>query len=137
MRRAAGFTLIELVLVMLIISGGLLGIASLFSNTSKGLSTNDDLQIATQAAQQCAERVLALRRGASSFTAGNVVTTMCDVLTVPTGFTRDPLSISSLTAGSSAPTPCLTGQTCSMVTVKVKKTSVPAIYALIEVMLAY
>ena len=133
MRRAQGFTLIELVVVMLIISGGLLGITSLFSNSVKSLSTNEDLQFAAQAAQQCAERVLALRRNTSQFTVSSISSTLCNA--PADAFTRT-LAVAPLTAAS-APEPCLTGSTCSMVTVTVNKTATPALYSLVELMLVY
>ncbi len=62
MHRSHGFTLIEMVVVMLIISGGLIGLTSLFSNTAHSLTTNELMQQATQYAQECAERLMATRR---------------------------------------------------------------------------
>lgn len=61
-KRQLGFTLIELVIVILITSFGLLGLTSLFSNASSSLTTNETLQRATQYAQECAEKVIATRR---------------------------------------------------------------------------
>ncbi len=63
MRHAAdGFTLIELVLVMLIISFGLVGLASMFGSNVKALTIVEDAQRAAQYGQECAERVIATHR---------------------------------------------------------------------------
>lgn len=61
-RSSAGFTLIEMVIVIVIIGTGLLGIVSLFSSNVRSLSINETLQQATQFAQECAENVLTTRR---------------------------------------------------------------------------
>lgn len=87
MRRPSGFTLIELVVVMVVISVGLLGIASLFSNTAKGLSINESMQQAAQYAQECAEHVLAVRYDLG-FTSSSINDTMCNALGTTPGFTR-------------------------------------------------
>lgn len=77
MRQLAGFTLIELVIVMLVITVGLLGLTPLFSNTSKSLTINEDLQRAAEYAQQCAEQVLAARRN-STYAAFAVPGAVCN-----------------------------------------------------------
>lgn len=66
--RQYGFSLIELVIVMIIISVGLLGLAGMFGNVSTSLSTNETLQQATQYAQECAEKLIATRRSNDGFT---------------------------------------------------------------------
>jgi prepilin-type N-terminal cleavage/methylation domain-containing protein len=64
MSRSDGFTLIELVLVILIISGGMLGLTLAFSNSAKSLFINETVQQAAQYAQECAESAIATRRNA-------------------------------------------------------------------------
>lgn len=85
--RDRGFTLIELVAVMIVISVGLLGLASLFSNSSTSLSTNETLQRVTQYAQECAERAIATRRDLG-FADASISSSLCDSLALPAGFTR-------------------------------------------------
>lgn len=60
--RHAGFSLIELVTVLIVISVGLLGMASLFTTSNDSLGTNETLQKATQYAQECAENLITKRR---------------------------------------------------------------------------
>lgn len=102
--RQTGFSLIELVIVMIVISVGLLGIASLFSNTSSSLSINESLLRTTQYTQECAEQVIATRRdlGFASINAN-----LCDSLTLPGGFTRS-LNVSAPYSGSTG-SPCPSG----------------------------
>jgi prepilin-type N-terminal cleavage/methylation domain-containing protein len=114
MRRASGFTLVELVLVMIVISVGLLGIASMFGNTSKSLSTNETVQQAAQYAQECAETVIALRRNVG-FDAVSGVNTMCS--TNPGGMSR---AVSWASAsGVNATDACPVGINCKNVTITV------------------
>lgn len=102
MRPAAGFTLIELVIVMVIIAVGLLGMTSLFSNSSTSLSTNETLQQATQYAQECAEKAIATRRNN-----GFAATASFSCGAAPTGFTRTAgITTYDSTAGCNGHTPC-------------------------------
>ena len=126
MRIGKGFTLIELVIVMLIISAGLLGIASLFGNTSSALSTNEALQQATQYAQECAERVVGIRRS-SGFSSSSIISTMCNTTAdtpagllppMAAGFSRTV----AITTYNGTGSPCPTGTAnCKNVVVTVTK----------------
>ena len=62
MTRQAGFTLIEAILVMLILSIAAVAVLSQFSQASRGWFVDEDLQIATQLVQERAEAILAARR---------------------------------------------------------------------------
>lgn len=136
MRPATGFTLIELVIVMIIISVGLLGLTSLFSNTSTSLSTNERLQQAAQYAQECAERAIATRRGQGfAWFATNTFT--CG--TAPTGFTYSnagstPPLVGSLYNGTGNPCPSGT-LNCRNINVTVTSTADTSLYSSITVML--
>ena len=128
MRPHQGFTLIELVIVMLIISAGLLGIASLFGSTSTALSTNETVQQATQYARECAERVIGIRRS-QGFASASISSTMCNTTTdtpagqmpaMPTGFARTV----AITTYNGTGSPCPTGTAnCKDVVVTVSKAS--------------
>ena len=125
MRRDRGFTLIELVMVMIVVSVGLLGIASLFSTTSNALSTNETLQQAAQYAQECAERVTAVRRDLG-FISTSINDVMCNLLgALPPGFTRTLTGTGSTdTYIGGASTACPNGVTCRNVGVTVAGNSV-------------
>jgi prepilin-type N-terminal cleavage/methylation domain-containing protein len=84
MRRASGFTLIELAMVMILIGIVAASLMANFSESAQSLNTNETLQQATQYAQACAERVMATRHdqgfdwfATNTFTCG----------TAPSGFT--------------------------------------------------
>ena len=145
MRRAHGFTLIEMVVVMLIISGGMLGITSLFSNTAKSLSTNETLQQATQYAQECAERVMATRRnlGFDWFATNKIdAATQTSCSTNPSGFTRtvklNPLFTATPNyytgTGSTA---CPNGTNCRDVSITVTSTANASLTSAITLLLVY
>ena len=129
MRHPAGFTLIELVIVMLVISVGLLGLTPLFSNTSKSLTTNEDLQRTTQYAQQCAEQVLTTRRESTfaSFaidaTSGSACSSTPDVGYTRTAGVGTPYSYNAAGCNGNSPCPCPSGGTnnCKNVTITVAK----------------
>jgi len=87
-RAEGGFTLIELVLVMIIISIGLLGLTSMFGNNMRTLAIAENTQSAAQYGQECAERVLAVRRDFGFTSVSNINPTTCDLPTLPTGFGR-------------------------------------------------
>lgn len=135
----AGFSLIELLIVMVVISVGLLGLASLFMTSTTSLGTNETLQRATQYAQACAERALTVRRsqGFDWFaTTGNTFT--CD--TLPSEFvysntSPDPPLVGSLYNGTVG-SPCPVGtNNCRDINIKVKSTADAALYSAITVML--
>ena len=114
---------------MIVISIALLGIASLFGNTSKALSTNETLQQAAQYAQECAESAIATRRNVS-FAAAST-TTICNTLpALPTEFTRTV----GITTNGSAACPLPSGTICKDVLITVTSTS-PALSSSITLML--
>lgn len=136
MRRADGFTLIELVIVMIVISVGLLGLAGAFSNASSSLSANETLQQAAQYAQECAESAMATRRDLG-FDWFSTNTFSCG--SNPSGFIRtlNPVGaiytgVSSGSCNSHNPCPCPNGISCRDVDITVTKGS---LYSSISIML--
>jgi prepilin-type N-terminal cleavage/methylation domain-containing protein len=65
MREARGFTLIELIMIMVVL--GIMGafLASTMAQLPRGLEVDTVAQTASQLAQQCSERVLARRRSSA------------------------------------------------------------------------
>lgn len=128
--RQYGFSLIELVIVMIVISVGLLGLTGMFGNVSTSLSTNETLQKATQYAQECAEKVIATRRDdVLGFASTSISNTMCNTTAdtpagllpvMDTGFGRT-VSVGNLYSGTgTAPDPCPIGtDNCKNVTITV------------------
>lgn len=133
--RASGFTLIELVGVMLVVSIGFVGLANLFANMNVGLNKAESQEKTLQYAQACAEYVLQSRRDSgycsttppctttvngSSLT--YLSTTMCSGLVSTSspndsaaGYSIGPLTISN--SGTSNTGMCPTGATCRDVTI--------------------
>lgn len=62
MKTQHGFTLIEMVLVIMIISLASVPLFGMFSQAASSLLTNEKIQTATQLAQEHAELLLAIRR---------------------------------------------------------------------------
>lgn len=115
MMRASGFTLIELIGIIVIASVGMVGVAKLFSNTNLALARATDEQVASQYAQECAERVLQTRRD-YTLTSPRIATTMCDLPAI-TAYTRT-LTLPATYTGTIS-TVCPIGIVCRDATVTV------------------
>lgn len=123
-RSHGGFSLIELVIVLLILGIGAAGLTTLFGNSSGLLTTNETQQRTAQYAQACAERVLAIRRNSSSgfsdtsLAVGNG--TACDGLPLDAGYVRT-VAVTTL-----AVPPCPTGIGCKQVAIEVSNGALKA-----------
>jgi len=112
MRRPSGFTLIELVIIIIIVGVVVAGLVPTLSTTAKSLSTNETLQQATQYAQECAERAVATRQNLgfadfpSTFNCSN-----------PSGFTRT-VTVGGTYVGTTL-TPCPNLVTCRDIAITV------------------
>lgn len=130
--RIRGFTLIELVGVMLVISIGFLGIANLFANMDLALAKAEGQDKTLQYAQACAEYVFQSRRDlgycttavpctttVNSVSVTYLSTTMCSSLLSSAdstaGYTLGPLTISN--SGTTNTGMCPTGAICRDVTI--------------------
>jgi prepilin-type N-terminal cleavage/methylation domain-containing protein len=114
MRTSAGFTLLELVAVMVMISVAMVGAGRLWSNANSGLEKAADAQLLSRYAQECAERVIQTRKD-YGFTSTLINGTMCDP--APASHIRT-VSVPATTTGTTA-TACPNGATCRDITVKV------------------
>jgi len=120
-RRNLGFTLIELVVVMVIVSAGLYGLAKLFNDNINVMVVGEDAQRSAQYVQECVERVLAVRRNLG-FDSASISSTTCSSQTLPSGFSRT-VTVGTAYTGTATST-CPNVTQCKEVTVTVTKGSV-------------
>nr|WP_217344042.1 type II secretion system protein [Noviherbaspirillum sp. L7-7A]MBV0878145.1 type II secretion system GspH family protein [Noviherbaspirillum sp. L7-7A] len=114
MRTSAGFTLLELVAVMVMISVAMLGTAKLWGNANGSLQRAADAQLLSRYAQECAERVIQTRKD-FGFTSTLINSTMCDP--TPASFIRT-VTVPATSTGTTT-TACPNGATCRDIVVKV------------------
>ncbi|MGA7801366.1 MAG: type II secretion system protein [Gammaproteobacteria bacterium] len=109
--RYRGFSLVELVLVIVILSVAAVAILGQFTQVSSSLNLNETVQTAGQLVQEKAEQILAEARAGQFST---IVTTAPQNLTGNyAGYTR------SVTVNGYAGTACPSGATCKQVLVDV------------------
>jgi len=110
-----GFSLLELIMAIVVVSIGAVAIGAAFAAMSRSLALNEDLQRASQVAQECAEHILARARPPRGHYSA-VASTDCDAMAAA-GFNR----VVNITA-IIAPTPlCDAGWSCKRVQVSVTK----------------
>lgn len=114
-----GFTLMELVIVIGIISVAALPILGMFIESAKSIESNYDIQTATQLAQECAEHLLAEKRTRAVAYAS--LSTDCTALTYPfNGFSAPTVTITDPYSGAGCPATA----TCKLVQIDAIKNSV-------------
>jgi prepilin-type N-terminal cleavage/methylation domain-containing protein len=108
-----GFTLIESIIVLVVLSVAAAAIVTMQGNIFKGQADNKDIQVGAQLMQECAERVLAIRRQSNSAYA-SVTTSACSGLGnfggfgVPVVTLRDDSNTSVTTCASTTCTATIT-----------------------------
>jgi prepilin-type N-terminal cleavage/methylation domain-containing protein len=128
MSPRAGFSMIELIMVIVVIAIAAVGIGASFAHVSRSLALNEDLQRASQVAQECAEHILSRARPPRGHYAAIVaaplppppppLSTECNGLSAP-GFNRQVY----VTAMAAAGPLCGAGWGCKRVQVMVTKGS--------------
>ncbi len=116
-RRSAGFSLIELVMVIVIVSIGAMTLLGSFQQVGQSILLSEDLQVGAQLAQECGEYVVISRRDATNAYTG-IDANVCNGLPLPVGFNRT----ITLTEPFSDPA-CPGGATCKKVEVLITKGS--------------
>lgn len=113
MKRQRGFTLIEVVLVIIILSVASVPLFGLFSQAGISMLSNESVQTATQLAQERAEHLLAIRRN-QGYAAADVSVGLVENLTGNySGYTRT-TTVDAAYTGSDCP-----ALTCKQLTVAV------------------
>jgi Tfp pilus assembly protein PilV len=109
MRRARGFSLIELVMIIVLLGIGLTGLMAMFSRSVGSIDDNTGIQTGAQLVQQCAEHILGTRRQNADNNTGYTAATnpaICNGL-APAGFSHT-VVVNALAGGV-----CPAGAVCS------------------------
>jgi prepilin-type N-terminal cleavage/methylation domain-containing protein len=125
MKPHHGFTLIELVIVMVVVSIGTVSLLKLFANNNTSLNTSEAFQLATQYAQECADKVVADNRSGTT-----IATTTCDTLPSVSPYTRTV----SVTADATSACPSGYSLTCNDIQVTVSRSN-PSVSASLVLMI--
>lgn len=124
---SGGFTLVETIVVMVVMSIAALGIATMSGNLFNAETNNKALEIGDQLMQGCAEQLLATRRengyAASSLANSTNATTSCNNITSNTnGVTYSAPTVTVMDGNSNvngmSACPNSTGSNCKLVAVK-------------------
>jgi len=121
--RRAGFSLIELVMVIVVVAIGVVAIGSAFAYVSRSLALNEELLRSWQIAQECAEHVLGQARAPGSYAAVPLgsPSSACDAVPAVAGYTR---TVNVTTMAASAL--CSAGWACKRVEIAVTRGAVTA-----------
>ena len=117
--KSAGFTLIELVIVIVVLTIGVVAIGSAFAYMVRSLTVNEDLQYSWQIAHECAEHVLGQARaprGHFTAVAAGAGSAICNGMAVA-GYTRV-VNVTNMATGGAL---CSAGWTCKRVEIVVSK----------------
>jgi type II secretory pathway pseudopilin PulG len=118
MHTARGFSLIEL--IMIIVAIGVMGafLTTTFTQLPRSLEVSEGAQTASQLAQQCSERVLARRRASGAGLGyASITTGLCAGLPTLPGYTV--ADVAAAYAGAACP-----AAACLQVTVTVQRNAV-------------
>lgn len=128
--RARGFTLVELIAVIVLLSIMGTVMLGLFGQVGRSLVTNQETQTGAQLAQACAEHIMTLRRNTTAGGYAGILvgldTNVCDASfaafpPVP-GFTTAPVvDVALHNSGTLPPCPSAIAGSCKLVDIKVNK----------------
>lgn len=130
--RAHGFSLIELVIIIVVMAIAATGIIALNAGIFSGQTTNTQLQVSSALMQECGELVLAIRQkeGFTSTKLNNstnaTIAVGCDKAT-STGYGPPTVTIASPTGSAAAA--CPTGRNCKLVTIVLVKPDIALLLA--------
>lgn len=110
-KRAGGFTLIELIAIIVVVSIAAVGFIAAYAPLVRSPQLTQDLDFASQLAAGCAEHILGQRRVNTAVGFAGVVGDMCGATFDANGYTVTDTA-SALTGGA-----CPAGRTCTAVVV--------------------
>ena len=117
--RNQGFTLMEMIIVIVVLAVASIGIASMHGNIFSGQDSVKDLQVRTRLMEECAEQVLAVRdhnTGGYGYDAVSTPTrfgtNLCDGVPALGSY-----SIPTVTSDTSALATCPTGTLCKTISI--------------------
>jgi prepilin-type N-terminal cleavage/methylation domain-containing protein len=116
--KAPGYSLIELIIVIVVLAIAVVGIGSALAYLSRSQRLGVELQAATQIAQECAAHIMGRGRRPGSYAGVPVASpsTFCNGLpAVPAGYTRV-VNITTMPAGGAL---CSAGWACKRVEILV------------------
>lgn len=116
-RSIQGFTLIELIMVIVVFSITAVVLLSSFSSMGTTVILGEQLQISKSLSQECSEFIVTSRRDTVNGFA-NVTNTRCDFLPLPSGYTR---TVSVATFDFAANPVCPSGASCKSVLVRISR----------------
>lgn len=113
MKRTRGFTLVELIMIIVLLGIGLTGLMAMFGRSVGSLDENTDIQTGAQLVQQCAERIIGTRRQSTGGYA--LITNLtCSGLPLPAGYLAHAVTVAPHTGSA-----CPGGANCNEVQITV------------------
>lgn len=105
MKHARGFSLIELIMIIVLLGIGLTGLMAMFGRSTLGMTDDVAIQTGAQLVQQCAEHILGQRRrhpGGTVAGYDSITDASCSGLpAAPSGYALAPLVVTDpYTAGA-------------------------------------
>ena len=120
-QRRHGFSILELIIVIVVVAIGAVAIGSAFSYISRSQRLTGDIMTATQIAQECGAHVVGLARHPGSYAAVVPLaspSTICNALpAIDPAFTRV-VNVSTMAAGGAL---CSAGWACKRVEILVTR----------------
>jgi prepilin-type N-terminal cleavage/methylation domain-containing protein len=116
--RLRGFTLIELIVVVVILAIGAATVSLMVANVGRHQSGNRDFQVGTQLIQECAEFILTKHRREQTYFAGLATSANCYGMASFSGWSAAPAVTVADHTGLAG---CPTSGTCKLVTITLSK----------------
>ena len=114
-----GFTLIELIVVVVILAIGAATVSLMVANAGRHQSGNRDFQVGTQLIQQCAEFILTKHRRDQTYFSSLATSANCYGMATFGGWSAAPAVTIANHTGLAG---CPTSGTCKLVTITLSKT---------------